>query len=71
MSRDDERAANRARWPWLADMAAETGGKVLWAQDEAGEIGRRPPLERGLVEIDLTHESLWEYAAWVNARKRK
>lgn len=29
-----------------------TGGKILWAMDADGEIGKRPALEPHLFEID-------------------
>lgn len=51
MSREAQREANRARFPWLAEVADATGGKVVWAQDAAGEIGRRPMIEAHLFEV--------------------
>ena len=59
MSRDAERAANRARFPEFADMA-DNGWKLLHAKDAQGEIGKVPPLPPGCVEIDITRGSILE-----------
>lgn len=36
------REANRARFPELAQWTDQTGGKLLYARDDAGELGRLP-----------------------------
>jgi hypothetical protein len=59
--RDSERAANRARFPELAKLIDEIGpeAKLIWAQDECGEIGRRPALKPNEVEIERI-PPMWE-----------
>lgn len=39
------REANRARFPELAQWTDLTGGKLIWAQDDQGELGKRPEPE--------------------------
>lgn len=36
------REANRARFPEWAELADATGGKLLYAKDENGELGSLP-----------------------------
>lgn len=36
------REANRARFPELAALTDLTGGKLLYAKDDAGELGKLP-----------------------------
>lgn len=71
MSRDAERAANRARFPEFAAMTDLIPGlRLLWAKDAQGEIGKVPPLPAGCVEIDWTHAALIE-ADFTGKRGRK
>ena len=68
--RAEAKERNRARWPWLAELADVTGGKVIWAQDADGEIGKRPKLEPGCFEVSAeTLVALAEHEAV--RRKRK
>lgn len=48
------REANRARFPWLATIKDRYGedAKILWAQDEAGEIGKIPDDPPSWITID-------------------
>lgn len=39
------REANRARFPELAQWTDITGGKLVWARDDQGELGKRPEPE--------------------------
>lgn len=39
------RERNRARFPELAALADLTGGKLIWAKDDEGELGKRPEPE--------------------------
>lgn len=52
-NRDDERAANRARFPEFAAMTDSGKWKLLHARDAQGEIGKIPPLPPGCVELDF------------------
>ncbi len=45
------------------------GGKVIWAKDEAGEIGRRPALEPHLFEVSAEAlEALRQHEAMTKRR---
>lgn len=68
------RDANRARFPWLAELKDRYGAnaKILWAKDERGEIGRVPPDPPSWVTIDACN--FFEMANLhnvMNPRKRK
>ncbi len=47
------REANRARFPWIAEITDRLGPdcKLVWAQDAQGEIGKRPVLAKNEMEI--------------------
>lgn len=48
------------------------GGKVIWAQDENGELGKRPTLEPEFFEIDgSTPQRLAEMYALSGKGRRK
>lgn len=48
------------------------GCKLVWAQDEAGEIGKRPALESHLFEISAeTFDLLRAHTAATSKRGRK
>ena len=67
--RESARAANRARFPQLAEAADVLGAKLEWAKDAQGEIGSRKPIP-GVV-IDWTHTSWLETAAVYAKGRRK
>lgn len=53
MTREEQRAANRARFPELAAITDKYPHmKLVWAKDANGEIGKEPPPFEG-VEIDF------------------
>jgi len=52
MTRDAQRAANRARFPEFADLHDSGTWRLVHAEDAQGEIGKRPTLPPNVVEID-------------------
>ena len=71
--RASAREANRARFPWLAEMTDMLGPdcKLVWAQDAQGEIGKRPPLEPELFEISSeTFDGLRMHATYCGGKRR-
>lgn len=47
-----DREANRARFPLHATWADITGGKLLYAADDAGELGKLPVDEPDIAWIE-------------------
>ena len=72
MTIEQRRAANRARWPQLAEAADVLGAKVVWAQDDQGEIGRKQADPPNTVAVDLIPYTWLEAsAAWAKANKNR
>ena len=67
--RESARAANRARFPQLAEAADVLGAKVVWAQDTQGEIGKRRDITGG---VDLLKPTWLEAsAAWAKQQAKR
>lgn len=69
MTRDAERARNRARFPEFAGMVDSGRWKLVHAQDADGEVGKLPALPANCVEIDLF--KAYEMAALGQPKGRK
>ena len=70
--RESARAANRARFPQLAEAADVWGAKLEWAQDADGEIGRKQPLPANEFVISAEiYDALREHAAYQAKGRRK
>lgn len=61
MTRDEQRAANRARFPEFAAITDKYPHmRLVWAKDERGEIGRQPaPFEGVEVDAGIIELSQW------------
>lgn len=69
--RESARAANRARFPQLAEAVDVLGATLEWAKDDAGEIGRiKPSPANGFWISAESYMALQQHAAYV-ARGRK
>ena len=70
--RESARAANRARFPQLAEAADVLGAKVVWAQDDQGEIGRKQADPPNTVAVDLIPYTWLEAsAAWAKQQAKR
>lgn len=66
--REAARAANRARFPALAEVIDRMGGRLIYAEDASGSIGKVPTLEPHLFEVSA--ETL-KHMRDVQAMRRK
>lgn len=70
MTRDEQRAANRARFPEFAAMA-DKGWKLLHAEDANGAIGKLPADDPNWATVDLMKSpSLFEVASAAGSKRR-